>query len=251
MLRGYLDVFSVDEILELVGQARSTGALRVFGPHTVGAVYCSAGSITYATADENEDLLSFLQRSAFVREGENAYDATSLIELLMDDEQDMHRLHDFVRQSTEERVFEMSLWRQGELHFEQGEDHRFGDAFNHPMQVVLNGVRERRARWNELESLLPPLDTVLVQVPVLPPDREEVTVTRAQWGVLTAVDGRKSLRELASHDCSGLFSTAEQLVALIEAGLVTGPWIPAQSSSAEEPLAAQAPAELEGLFGGP
>jgi hypothetical protein len=234
MLRATLDCFTADEILGMIGRAGTTGALRVFGPHTLGAVYCHQGSITFATTDEREDLLDVLTRAGFVRDAGTATDATSLAELLMNSHVDMQRLHDFVRHRTEESVFEMSLWEDGELQFEPDDDHPFGDAFSYPMDAVLEGTDRRRAQWSKFTERLPSADTVVAQVPALPGDDGDLTISRTQWRVLAAVDGRRSVGAITEALGTGLFATCQLLISLLDAGLVTvvdAPVVP------DEPLA--------------
>lgn len=235
MLRASLDTFSADEILVMVGRARSSGALRVFGPHTLGSIYCHDGAVTFATVDDRDDLLAVLRRAGFARDGAAGavHDATSLAEHLMGAGVDMQRLHDFVRHRTEESIFEVSLWDDGHLVFEPGQDHPYGDAFSYPMAMVVDGVRRRRAQWTQLAERVPSPDVVLAQVAGAPGDDGDLTITRTQWRVLAAVDGRRSVAELARSLGTGLFSTVQLLAGLLDAGLVAVVDRPV----AEEPLA--------------
>ncbi|MEY2570109.1 MAG: hypothetical protein QOE63_459 [Acidimicrobiaceae bacterium] len=232
MLRASLDTFSADEILGLIGRARATGAVRVFGPHTLGTVFCHEGSVTFATTDAADDLLGVLTRAGFVRDAHPA-DATGLAEYLMNVGLDMQRLHDFVRHRTEESTFELSMWTEGHLEFDAGVDHPYGDAFSYPMSGVLDGVSRRRMQWARFLERLPSTDTVVAQVAALAGDDGDLTISRTQWRVLAAVDGRRSIAELAHALGTGLFSTVQLLVSLLDSGLIAVVDAPAY----EEPLA--------------
>jgi len=233
MLRATLDTFSADEILGMIGRSRVTGALRVFGPHTMGAVYCHDGDITFATTDDADDLLGVLTRAGFVRDAPGVTNATALAELLMNSSVDMQRLHDFVRHRTEESVFEIALWDDGELQFDAGEDHRFGDAFSYPMTAMIDSVARRRGQWQRFIERVPSIDTVVAQVAALPGDEGDLTISRTQWRVLAAVDGRRSVAQLASHLGTGLFSTMQLIVSLLDGGLIAA----IDPPLVEEPLA--------------
>ena len=232
MLRASLDTFSADEILGMVGRARATGALRIFGPHTLGTVFCHEGSVTFATTDAADDLLGVLTRAGFVRDAQPA-DATGLAEYLMNAGLDMQRLHDFVRHRTEESTFELSMWHDGHLEFEADLDHPYGDAFSYPMSGVLDGVGRRRAQWARFVERLPSTDTVVAQVSALAGDDGDLTISRTQWRVLAAVDGRRSVEQLAQALGTGLFSTVQLLIGLLDAGVIAVVDTPAY----EEPLA--------------
>ena len=220
MLRATLDTFTADEILGMAGRSRARGVLRVSSGRAFGAIYCHEGAITFATTDDSDDLLGVLSRAGFVRDVGGITDATTLAQALVNSGIDMQRMHDFVRHRTEESVFELALWDKGELQFEAGEDHRFADAFSYPMDAVNDAVNRRRVQWRRFIERLPSTRSVVAQVAALPGDDGDLTISRTQWRVLAAVDGRRSVGELASTLGTGLFSTVQLLISLLEAGLI-------------------------------
>ena len=232
MLRATLETFTADEILAMVGRSGACGALRVHGPHTVGALYCQSGSVTFATTDSNDDLLGVLTRAGFVRDA-SPTDAQGLAQVLMSSGIDMQRLHEFVRHRTEESAFELSLWTEGYLEFDHGVDHAYGDAFAYPVSAVIDGLSLRRVQWTRFIERLPSTDTVVAQVAALAGDDGDLTISRTQWRVLAAVNGQRSVAQLAQVLGTGLFSTVQLLVGLLDAGLIAIVDAPAY----EEPLA--------------
>ena len=219
MLRATLDTFTADEILVMVGRSIASGALLVHGPKSLGAVYCEAGAVTFATTDSNDDLLNVLTRAGFIRDARPT-DAAGLAEQLMSGGIDMQRLHEFVRHRTEESVFEMAMWTSGQLEFESGLDHAYGDAFSYPITAVIDGVNRRRLQWARFIERLPSTDTVVAQVSALAGDDGDLTISRTQWRVLAAVNGQRSIAQLATVLGTGLFSTVQLLVGLLDAGLI-------------------------------
>jgi len=235
MLRATLDTFTADEILSMVGRSVASGALLVQGPKSLGAIYCEAGAVTFATTDANDDLLNVLTRAGFVRDA-HPTDAAGLAEQLMSGGIDMQRLHEFVRHRTEESVFEIALWTAGQLEFERGRDHAYGDAFSYPVTAVIDGVNRRRVQWARFIERLPSTDTVVAQVASLAGDDGDLTISRTQWRVLAAVNGHRSIAQLASVLGTGLFSTVQLLIGLLDAGLIAI----VDRPTAEEPLAVTA-----------
>ncbi len=219
MLRATLDTFTADEILVMVGRSNASGALMVQGPKSLGAVYCEAGAVTFASTDADDDLLNVLTRAGFIKDARPT-DAAGLAEQLMSGGIDMQRLHDFVRHRTEESVFEMALWTSGQLEFERGVDHPYGDAFSYPIAAVIDGVNRRRTQWARFLERLPSADTVVAQVPSLAGDDGDLTISRTQWRVLAAVNGQRTIAQLANVLGTGLFSTVQLLIGLLDAGLI-------------------------------
>jgi len=220
MLWGALDTFRADDILGLVGRASATGVLRFLGPETAGAVFCNDGDVTFATTDSARDLVSILTDGGFLRPDGAVTDTTSLALELRRGEVDAQALHEFVRQHTEDATFELALWETGEFRFEEGTDHTLQDAFRYPIGSLLVSVRARRSEWNSFKTVLPSTDVVVMQVPARGGDDGDLTLSRAQWRLLVAVDGRRTVRALAGELGLGLFATCKLVFGLMEQGLL-------------------------------
>lgn len=241
MLQGRLEVFSVTDVLGLVARTRRAGALLVEGADTA-VVYCAGGDITFATAHADETLADVLVQTGFLTaEDWSAASAASepgveVAQTLLAKGVDARRLHRLVRVQTEEALFELDQWREGTFRFESDADHALTDAFRHPITGVLTAVADRRRRWDALIERVGSVDYVVAQVPTNPEEEGDLVLSRVEFRVLTAVDGRHSVRQLARGAGIGLFGAAEIVVALLDRGLIRVD--PRTAATALDPLPA-------------
>lgn len=225
-LSGTLDTFTVGEILSLLGSAKTTGALRVWSGDERGEVYCRDGEVTFAAVGANDGLGDVLVRAGFVppsdwSELEALPDpAAQLSETLARAGIDVDRVQRFIAKQTEESVFELDGWTAGELRFDLDVDHALSDFFRYPTSDLLESVSERHVAWTDLLERIGSADRIVHQAPVATDDDNEVSVSRTQLALVSQVDGRRSIRELARFLGTGLFQTCEVVADLVAAGLV-------------------------------
>jgi hypothetical protein len=217
MLRSTLDTFSAGEVLWLLGRSGVTGTLRVSAA-TPGVVHLRDGFVTWA-ATGDDDVLDCLARARLVPAGGDSSGAADQVEAALRDGPEAQRIHDTVRAATEEAMFELASWDEGELWFEETAAHRFGDSFCFPVVAVLDAVRRLRTRWSELEARIGGADAIVVQAPA-EGDEGDCTISRTQWRLLGAVDGHRDILALARALDLGLVTTGELVVALLDAGLL-------------------------------
>ena len=255
ILNGSLDTFSVIDILHLVATTPTGGALHVVGDGDA-TVYCSHGAVTLAVNRQGEGLGDLLVRAGFVTAQEFEWStgtgnpAEGLAQLLTTKEIDPDRVIGFLRHITEESLFELGQWQQGDFTFEPGATHPMDEAFRYPISELIDAVERRHARWSGLISRLESLDQYVELVPVLPGDDREIMINRVQFRLLGAIDGQQTIRELADHLGDGLFHTCQVLLSLVEADLVQlgvdAPAAPAPARApttrARKPAAAASPA---------
>ncbi|HET9441780.1 MAG TPA: DUF4388 domain-containing protein, partial [Acidimicrobiales bacterium] len=101
---------------------------------------------------------------------------------------------------------------------------------------VLAGAQARLIEWNEIVLVVPHVDVVVDMAPEAPGD--EVTITKAQWRLVRAVAGGRTVRSLMSDLGAGEFDTCRTVKELVEAKLVTVDLTP----KCKEPKAAEQPA---------
>jgi hypothetical protein len=85
--------------------------------------------------------------------------------------------------------------------------------------LIIEGIR-RVDEWTVLKDRVPPLDTVLGLVTTTDDRRQEISLEPEEWRVLTLVDGRNTVTDIADRSGLGEFRTRQIIVHLLEAGLV-------------------------------
>jgi uncharacterized protein DUF4388 len=185
-LSGNLATFSLDEVLLLLSRTAKSGALRVRDATTEGVVYFTAGRLCGAEVDQVSGSVD---------------DATALEARLVD------------------TCFTLARLADGAFEFETDRRPPWTAADELEVAPVVERVRDLLARWPAIERSVPSIEVTPSLVGEL--HRDSVTIDRATWPVLVAVDGRSSVRSIgASLGCSAL-EVAASLATLVEAGAVT------------------------------
>lgn len=226
MLSGTLDTFSVGEILELVGAAGATGVLHVRSGGDRGAVRCDGGAVSLATVGEGCDLGTLLVRGGFVSAtdwnalADHGDESAGLRGLLERPETDGDRVQRYLATQTEESIFELDCWREGELRLEADDTGDVNGVLRYHTADLLASIAERKREWRSILKTLGSPDHVVHQAPMQVDDDGEMSVSRAQLALLSQIDGRRSVRELARDLGAGLFHTGKTVASLTDAGLV-------------------------------
>lgn len=184
-LLGTLDTLSLPDLFELLAVTSKTGALHVRGERGLGVVYFAGGKVCGGEAGEQSGPV----------DGRQAL---------------LARLHDV--------CFELFRFEDGSFEFE-------GDR--HPAWPVAGEVEvadlvtETNRRLDEWREIL----TVVSSVEVRPrlvaePPAGNVTLDRAQWRVVTGIDGRRRVSALIRVLDGSEFDVCKTLKGLVEAGLV-------------------------------
>jgi hypothetical protein len=218
VLRGSLETFSAGEVLWLVGRAQATGTLHILGA-SHGLVHCRDGFVTWASVEQDVDIADCLARAGLATPGLGASAAAEQIEAALREGTDAQRIHDLVRTATEDAMFQLASWDEGQIAFDVAAPHPLADSFCFPIVAVLDAVHHQRARWDELTSRLGGADCIVVQAPA-EGGEGDVTISRSQWRLLGAVDGHRDVLGLSRAVGLGLVATAELVVALLDAGLL-------------------------------
>lgn len=239
VLSGDLAGFPVVEVLRLLAATGAGGALRVDGPDR-GVVFCRGGAVTRVVSRAADGLERAVARSGLLPAPDAArLDAggEELAEVLRSHGADP-ALEQFLRHRTEEALFEIARWREGTFVLDPDGTHALGETFAYPLDELLDRVADRERAWPTIEATVGSLDTAVEAVIGVAGDDESVTLTRAQFRVVAAVDGQRSVRELASSLGDGLFETARAVAGLVDAGLAR--------FGAERPVPAATPAAVDG-----
>jgi hypothetical protein len=144
--------------------------------------------------------------------------------------------------SAEEAVYSLAIWRTGEFRFEPGIA-----APRHTIQKsntnLLMEAARRLDEWRVLSKKIPSVE--LVPEFVILENREgQINLNTMEWLLLSKIDGRRSVKDVAGAAGMGVFDAAKLLYGLVATNLIrlrqsgSGPAERAQAGSA--PRAASA-----------
>ena len=126
-----------------------------------------------------------------------------------------------LRFQVEETVFDLVRWSEGEFHFEEGavEDHG-PVVLRLPTEGLLLESLRRMDEWSAFSDAPPDTDLVPGLVEAEHADAPALDLQPAEWEVLAAVDGERSLRAIAHQLGRAEFEVAKAVFALVSAGVV-------------------------------
>jgi hypothetical protein len=225
-LQGTIDQFAPVDVLPFLARTQQTGALVVRGDD-IGVIYCSQGEVTFAAARPSDGLGEVLVGRGFVGTDEwrrivdQCQTGQTIGALLFDGAGiDAAELQRALREHIEEATFLISQWTEGDFQFLAGEEHLLGRTCTVSVPNLIAAVDQRQAEWAVISSIVPSTHVAVVPVPFLPEDQDSVTLTRAEWRVLAAADGQRTIDQLARATYQSPFATCRVVHGLVVAGLV-------------------------------
>ena len=120
--------------------------------------------------------------------------------------------------SGEHAVYEMAIWASGDFVFTPGEESDQVTVHRSNANLMMEAAR-RLDEWRVLSRKIPSLDLV----PYFPPregGHDQVTLSPQEWILVTRVDGKLSIEEIASLLQWAAFDVSKLLFGMITSGLV-------------------------------
>jgi len=118
----------------------------------------------------------------------------------------------------EHAVYEMAIWSDGEFVFRPNEASTETTVHKSNANLMMEAAR-RLDEWRVLSRKIPSLDLV----PIFP-DRErnqdEVTLSPQEWILVTRIDGKRSIEEIAKLLRWAAFDVSKLLFGMVTSGLV-------------------------------
>ena len=109
---------------------------------------------------------------------------------------------------------------QLELRLEADDAGEVNGVIRYHTADLLASIAERKREWKSIVEALGSPDHIVHQAPMQVDDDGEMSVSRAQLALLSQIDGRRSVRELARDLGAGLFHTGKTVASLAATGLV-------------------------------
>jgi hypothetical protein len=182
MLQGTFETLALPELMGLLAQTRKTGALWLDAGTSSAVIYVTDGRCSAALSAEDADPIS---------------DAPSLVVRLVD------------------LCFAVARAEDGSFRFGVEEA-----PWTCPESVDLEVANDELARlldeWREIQAVIPSLECRVRLSEELGID--QLVVDRERWRLLTAVDGRRSVRDLVRRTNRPVLDVCHAIVALVDAG---------------------------------
>jgi hypothetical protein len=118
----------------------------------------------------------------------------------------------------EHAVYEMAIWSRGEFSFNPGEETDQITVHKSNANLMMEAAR-RLDEWRVLSRKIPSLDLI----PFFPPRErglDQVTLSPHEWILVTRVDGKRSIEEIAAILQWSAFDVSKLLFGMITSGLV-------------------------------
>jgi len=117
----------------------------------------------------------------------------------------------------EEAIYALAIWSSGDFQFTPNEEPEATTIEKSNTSLLMEAAR-RLDEWKVLSRKIPGVDHIPVLI--LRDTAEPVTLSPVEWNVVTRIDGKKTIEELARAVQLSSFETAKVLYGLITSGLV-------------------------------
>ena len=233
-IEGPLQDIGIHDVFQLLDLARKSGRLTVRSTArgNEGRVYFDKGAVVHATMRDNPHTLGALLRKAGKisdRELEAAStaqrngDSRLLGEILVAHGAVTRRdVEKYMRLQIENVVFDLFSWNEGTFSFADASDDevKMDASVRVSIESLLMEGARRIDEWSRMNDRIPGAHVI----PRLAQPRVEsesyIDLHPAEWEVLTLIDGRHSLRDIAAELAVSEFEVAKTVYGLLSTELI-------------------------------
>jgi hypothetical protein len=180
MLNGSLDSFALPDVLRFVASGGVTGRVEIVRDEVGGELALDQGRFVGARLTEDE--------------------APSTIDEALD--------------------VAVLLFDGSGGTFEVVEEEWVGGPLSLDADELVKAVERRRKEWAAVVEVLGSLEDPLILANDLPDGTDQITIRADQWRLLTFVDGRRSVQDVARDSASSVYATAVALAEMAHAGMI-------------------------------
>jgi hypothetical protein len=256
-ISGNLRTMELSELLQWLSQGKKTGTLFIDKENVQKRIFFNSGKIiSCASTDPREYLGHFLVSHGFITEMELAkaiemQDSTKMLLgkiLVTIGAVSREDLHELLVLKTEESLYDMFSWEEGEFRFVDNEGLASGII---PMAlevtgIALNGMR-RVDEWDRIRKIIPDARAIPVAIGFL----DDPELPSGERGILGLVDDNRTIEEICIQTHSSEFHVCDVLFRQIENGrlkIVRPREPPATAPSAVTPTGAIAVVNADALM---
>jgi hypothetical protein len=118
----------------------------------------------------------------------------------------------------EEAVFALAIWNQGEFRFEPGVATDARTITKNNTNLLMEAAR-RLDEWRVLSKKIPSTDSI-PEFAVLENREGQINLNTSEWMILAKIDGRRSIKTIATGSGLSVFDVSKILYGLITTGLI-------------------------------
>ena len=180
MLSGDLDTFALPDVLRFVASGNVTGRVEITRDDVSGALALDQGTFVGASLSDE--------------------DAPTTVDEALD--------------------VAVLLFDGAGGTFEVVQEEWVGGPLSLDADELAKAVERRRKEWAAVVDQLGSLDEPLVVSPELPNGMDQIMVRAEQWRLLSFIDGRRSVQDVARDTAASVYATAVALAEMANAGMV-------------------------------
>jgi hypothetical protein len=180
MLNGSLDSFALPDVLRFVASGGVTGRIEIVRAEVGGELVLDQGNFVGARLLEDE--------------------APSTVDEALD--------------------VAVLLFDGSGGSFNVAEEEWVGGPLSLDADELVKAVERRRKEWAAVVEVLGSLEDPLILASDLPKGTDQITIRADQWRLISFVDGRRSVQDVARDAASSVYATALALAEMANAGMI-------------------------------
>ncbi len=231
-LQGKIGRFTLPEIFQLIANTQKSGTLGIQKDDDIVMVYFKKGQIIYAYGPrqtfhigqllKDRGRITLTQLDEAVSTQTKVKSSKRLGKILLEKKFiDRADLEEVVRSQIEELIYSLLSWESGSFKFYENQyptDEDITVSLS-VENVILEGLR-RLDEINRIREAIPDFSHVLTITPAPPERRKEISLQSEEWNLLSLVNGRRTISEVADASDLPRMDALAKLAALKLAGLV-------------------------------
>lgn len=229
-MKGEIGIFSVAEILQMIGMQEKTGVLRIKSRGKNAVLFFESGRVVSARdrrQGPRDPFLFYLHEHGEIgidelnkiterKQGEGG----DLVEILLNEKIiDGQRLGAMLSQYAVQTLESVAKWETGTYEFSVSTDAIPEKPFVKPMRLepILMEALRRKDEVEEIRRFLPGFDT---SIKIAVPNIEELPLEQEDAAVLSLVNGRRTIDDIIDESDSHEVETLDILERLFALGIV-------------------------------
>lgn len=232
-LVGNIRDFGLSDFLYLVDRGYKTGCLHLSRGNEKAILFFDKGKLIYASRHQGEQLGDLLVRQGKLtsqqleqarRSQQSGNNGVPLTQVLINEHfLSREDLQQTLQAHTEESVYGLFGWPDGEFRFEQGQKPDPNEPIMpNPLPVenlIMEGVR-RIDEWGRIKDRIPSTD-MIVKFLEQPGERAKgVKLAPEEWRVFARINGKDTLADIAQKTKLSEFDVCRIVYGFVTAGLV-------------------------------
>ena len=228
-LKGNLETFFLNSILQLLSEDQKTGVLQVVNQQKKVKIYFQEGEIVYATGSQRESRLGYHLQSKGTISREKLHECLELGQkekkalgrvLVEKGYITAEKLEKIIYDQIEEIIFDLFIWEKGDFEYKDAKLNLQGMVITRLNVVKL--LLEAARRIDEMSVLRKniPNDTMIFRTAENVQDNTEIKLNANEWKALRLIDGTRSVRQLIDESGFDEFLGYKILYSLLSSGLI-------------------------------